>query len=375
MDKLTYIPPLIIAFLGLILLALNIKPAFEGEMDFRTEKAEAITRVPNAPDSIQVGTAADLLLRVPDGELFDGDIFWLISGPRDTVGYHSRKPGVRFNQLGNYTLSAYHRQRELISHDVIVVEGREVRMHVGSAELKAGEEFKASDRSNFSSASRKWQVRDSRDRLLVEQEDVEDFAWKAPSAGEFVVALIYLDDQGEEVGRKNMPIEVAPPPAPVRRAAPKATAPKPKTPKVSVLSVAASALPFNYRGQDVDPDKDYKSKQVYKADFVAKQDLQLNHIIAYLKAGEYEIRVSRNGEEVFRDNVRLNSDRAWEFGFSRLGRIERDDQLQISLHTAEGKVFTRRPKASDVSNPYFSIEFEGAEQWMFNADLNVSGNE
>lgn len=373
MDKLIYIPPAVLLLIGAgLLIGFNQSPP-DAWIDFRTDDSEAVRQHTDGKDSINSGAIIDLILRKGEEAEIRGDLFWMVLGPVDTAGFHSKKPGMRFSRLGNYRIEVYENQKLMAVTEAAVVEGRKVKTEIGKTELKAGEVFTATDKSNFEGASKRWTVIDDRGNTVEEKEDIDEFSWRIRSAGNYTVALTYVNEAGEEIGKNLTPVTATAPPRPAPRAA-ASKAPAAKPPKqTSVLSMATSALNYSYDSSDPDIKSQYREKSSYTSQIVARDDLRINHFIAYLSKGRYTFQVSKNGEEVFTENVNLSSDRAWEFGLSKLGRLTEDDTVEIRLDTDGGKVFMRPARSGDLKNAYFHTTFEGGEQWIFNVDMNVQG--
>lgn len=373
MDKLTYIPTAVLLLIGVGLLIGFSPGTTDARIDYRTDDPEAIRLHKNGKDSINAGSVVDLILRKGEDAEIRGDLFWMVIGPLDTMGFHSKKPGMRFSRLGDYRIEVYESQKLMAVTDAEVVEGRKVMTETGKTELKAGETFTATDKSNFEGASKIWTVIDERGNTVEEKEDVDEFSWRIKSAGNYTVALTYINDAGEEIGKNTTPVNATAPPRPAPR--PRGTKPATVKPEkqTSVLSMAVSALSYSYNSGDTDIKSKYREKPSYASKIVAQGNLRINHFIVYLSNGQYAFKVSKNGKEVFTENVNLSYDRAWEFGLSKLGRLAEGDVVEISLNTEGGKVFVRPARRADLENSFFHANFGESDQWIFNMDINVEG--
>lgn len=373
MDKLTYIPTAVLLLIGIGLLIGFSPGTTNARIDYRTDDPEAVKLHKSGKDSINAGSVVDLILRKGEEAEIRGDLFWMVIGPLDTMGFHSKKPGMRFSRLGEYRIEVYESQRLMAVADAEVVEGRKVMTETGKTELKAGETFTAIDRSNFEGASKRWKVIDDNGNTVEEKEDVDEFSWHIKSAGNYTVALTYVNEAGEEIGKNLTPVKATAPPPP-RRTTTAATPSKSKPPKqTGVLSMATTALGYSYNSSDPDIKTKYKEKSSYSSVIVAKEDLRINHFIVYLGSGQYTFTVAKNGKEVFTENVNLSYDRAWEFGLSKLGRLAENDDVKIMMTTNNGKVFMRPASAADRNTSIFEASFDGGDQWIFNMDMNVKG--
>lgn len=373
MDKLVFIPPTVLFLAGLLWLGLGVQQANEGRITIRTDMSENVRTSMAGTDTVNAGTVVDLVLEKKEGRPESGTVFWLVKGPLDTLGFHTKEPSLRLTRLGNYKITAFENQRAIYTSEVAVVEGRKVMTETGPTDLRAGQTFTASDRSNFAASKKRWMVSDESGRIVAEEEDQNEFKWKTRTAGDYKVALIYLDEAGNEISRNTTSVAITAPPPP-KSAAPR-TAPtaKPAGDKSVILSLAETALPFYYNFSDPKNEASYLMLNSYSAKIQPSEELMLNHFIAYLKAGKYELSVFKNGNLAFQEKANLGSDRAWEFGLSKLGRIASKDRIEIKLSVTEGSAFARPANAANLQSDYFNIDFEGGNQWIFNVDMNVQG--
>lgn len=373
MDKLVFIPPAIVFLAGLLWAGFGVQHDEEGVITLRTEIPENVRTSPAGADTVNSGTVIDLVLTLNDGSPESNAVFWLVQGPADTLGFHTKEPSLRLSRLGTYRVTAFEHQRVITTSEIAVVEGRKVMAETGPTELRAGQTFTAADRSNFAAANKRWLVVDDNDRIVTEEENVDEFSWKVRSAGNYQVALIYLDEQGNEISRNTTPVNVLAPPKPARNPAASAPAGKPAPSRNVVLSMAATALSFYYDASDPANEPAFLMQPTFTAVIQPSEELQINHFIAYLKAGKYDLLVFKNGKQAFEERANLGSDRAWEFGLSKLGRITEKDRIELKLTVTKGSVFTRSGSVAKSKSDYFMIDFDGGHQWIFNVDMNVQG--
>ncbi|NEN23561.1 hypothetical protein G3O08_08610 [Cryomorpha ignava] len=238
MERIIYIPFLIIILLGLIIMGFAKSPEKYASISYEMNNGEAVANLTS-------GNEYMLRIKVEEGKSLDSEqlskgYFWDVKDPRgESFHAYQLAPLFTFVETGRYVVDTYQPNGRLIATDTLMVsEGEYIDFELVEESIAEGDDAVAMNKSTYKNVEHEWVVLTEKgNELFLDDSDTLKFASPDPGYYTIMLRLFYEGDtiaseksltvNKKQVVRVEKP-RSAPKPRATQAVVPKATIPKPK---------------------------------------------------------------------------------------------------------------------------------------------------